>query len=154
MREIEDVICTEDGVHVLVLCTDGGVMYYQRDHNSLMRQSEGDANMTTTESDDGEGEGESMGTPSKMIVSDATMESPTTISANMSAVKSSHPHAKFYNAPSKLVELSGLTRDLQVDQAWGMRRVGQSGEVVLLRALKTKTILGTSISLALELLTS
>ena len=29
-REVQDVIGTQDGVHVLVLCGDGGVMYYRR----------------------------------------------------------------------------------------------------------------------------
>lgn len=28
-REIDEVLCTDDGLHVLVLCADGGVMYYR-----------------------------------------------------------------------------------------------------------------------------
>ncbi len=33
MREIEEVICTDDGEHVLALCADGGVMYYHGGHH-------------------------------------------------------------------------------------------------------------------------
>jgi hypothetical protein len=29
MREIEDVVGTDDGMHVLVLCADGGAMYFR-----------------------------------------------------------------------------------------------------------------------------
>lgn len=29
MREVQDVVGTQDGLHVLVLCTDGGVMYFK-----------------------------------------------------------------------------------------------------------------------------
>lgn len=30
MREVEDVIGTQDGIHVLILCTDGGVVYFKQ----------------------------------------------------------------------------------------------------------------------------
>jgi len=28
MREVENIVSTQDGAHVLILCADGGVMYY------------------------------------------------------------------------------------------------------------------------------
>jgi hypothetical protein len=30
MREVQDVISTQDGIHVLILCSDGGVLYYKQ----------------------------------------------------------------------------------------------------------------------------
>ncbi len=34
MREVQDIIGTQDGAHVLILCTDGGVMYYRRQNGT------------------------------------------------------------------------------------------------------------------------
>lgn len=33
MREVQDIMGTQDGVHVMVLCTDGGIMHYKRPHS-------------------------------------------------------------------------------------------------------------------------
>lgn len=35
MRQIEDIISTQDGKHALALCTDGGVLYFRNDYENI-----------------------------------------------------------------------------------------------------------------------
>ena len=69
MRQIDQIIGTKDAQHILALCTDGGIMYFNRS----------DAN---------------------------------------------------------LIEFQSLQREINVDKTWNLNRIGDNGEVVLLRAMK------------------
>eukprot|EP01038_Epipyxis_sp_PR26KG_P008421 gene8421-11389_t len=91
MREIDEILSTDDGLHVLVLTTDGGVMYFSRGFAPV----EGDV---------------------------LSKES------NRMNIDSQQPY---------LIELNHLTRDMDLDEAWQIRRVGSGGRVVLLRAKRT-----------------
>lgn len=48
MRQIDEVIATQDGTHALALCTDGGVLYYRAD---IPAQTEDDAKRGTVVSE-------------------------------------------------------------------------------------------------------
>lgn len=82
MRQIDEIIGTDDGKHVLVLCTDGGVLYFNCAHPLTQPQ--------------------------------CTEDMPFS---------------------GELTECATLNRDIALDNAWTVRRVGRVGETVLLRAV-------------------
>jgi len=93
MREIDEILSTDDGSHVMVLCTDGGVMHCQ-----------------------------------KHFAEDINVSQAIGASSDVS-----HCH-------SELVEVPGLQRDINSDQAWVIRSVGLSKETVIVRASKTNGV--------------
>jgi hypothetical protein len=93
MRQIKDVVGTSDGRHVVIICTDGSIMYFRRHEN---------------ESTD-------------------------------------------------IFELNSLQCEPEMNQSWMIRRVGQDGHAVLLRAMRTtdeSTTKPSSTSIRIDLLES
>jgi hypothetical protein len=102
MRQIDEIIGTDDGKHVLVLCTDGGVLYF----GCTLKQVEGKE------------------------VSDADLTDDA--SSSNDEEENRRAHVPF---SGELLECQNLLRDVALDCAWTVRRVGRSADVLLLRAV-------------------
>jgi hypothetical protein len=89
MRQIDEIVGTDDGKHALVLCTDGGVLYF----NCLPTAGQADSSQDSVEEE------------------------------------------KQLPFKGELLECPSLQRDVALDCAWTVRRVGRAAEVVLLRAV-------------------
>jgi hypothetical protein len=109
-REIEQVLSTDEGQFALILCADGGVMYYRGGGGGKGR---GSATLLATA---GAGEG---GEASK----DAFVE----------AAKGPEAGGGGQLGASGLVELPALFRQKEQQQqlgSWALRRIGRQGHVV------------------------
>lgn len=113
MRQIQDVLTTQDGQHALALCTDGGVLYYRHSEipSSPLSSSSSSSSSSTSSNNGKEGENESI------------------------------EESKFISTGT-LIEFQTLTREVEIgpkhmtDGAWCLKRVGCKGAVVLIRSYR------------------
>lgn len=121
-REIEQVICTDEGKHAIILCADGGVVYYNVPLSSnnaagvARKHAAADGGSSSDEQDGSAGAGNSSSSGS---------------------------------GAGQLVELGALFRVKDQQQhpgSWALRRVGRQGMVVLLRATTSSTTSGAQSS--------
>ena len=114
MRQIQEVLTTQDGQHALALCTDGGILYY---HQTITSSSQSTSPSTVSNaidsSDSDNGHADSFNSSNSKLLSTGT-----------------------------LVEFQSLTREVEIgpkymtDGAWCLKRVGCRGAVVLVRSCK------------------
>ena len=101
-REIEQVICTDEGTHALVLCADGGVLYYRAAQASTTQSV---ATMPTIQSQEEE-------------------EGPTT-TATLSSCS-----VGLVELPTLSSNKTKEQQQQQLLGSWALRRVGLQGHVV------------------------
>lgn len=119
MREIDEVIATADGQHVLILCTDGGVMYFE--NNIVQGDRDRDRASLVGKID----------SPLLHDNADAEAKKPT---AGVKQYTGRGPYGS-----KGLIELSDVQREIGVDQVWAIKRVGKNGDVILIRAVKSES---------------
>ncbi len=109
MRQIDEVIGTQDGSHVIALCTDGGVLHFTTSTSTSrlsipMASLEGSVSLKISPSGDHESQ-----------------------DANCADLQGATINA------GSVIEFSQLKRNPDLDSAWCLKRVGAEGRVVLLR---------------------
>ena len=125
MRQIDQVLATQDGCHALALCTDGGVLYYHANPTS----TDDAASMAGDSSGGGHSNAEAG--------DDATDWAASGGSEDLQASGGSQ---KVKKRCGQLVEFQHLSREVEIgpqfmtDNAWCLKRVGRRGVVVLIRA--------------------
>lgn len=141
MRQIDEVIGSQDGMHVLALCTDGGVLYYHSTtpYTYTLGMSSSSANLQETESFESAVSKEN--NVSNMSEKCASRTSDQNEDENIGDNQMS-VDVTTYVPSGSLVELTKLSREIDpvtgsvMDGAWNLRRVGRSGHVVLLRSCR------------------
>lgn len=111
MREIDDIISTDNGSHALILCTDGGVMYYSNPVENIIVKT---TSFTESSHDYGD-------------KPNSELESSDEVS---------HAETHSFTKSSLFLELSNIQRNQETDQSWHLKRVGANGAVALLRACR------------------
>lgn len=139
MRQIEDIIGTHDARHILILCTDGGVLYQS---NPNFASDDLDTPQAPLSEDL-----TSLGSSVASESSDAASAASSSAEGDASAIAASDSLAH-----GLLVEFMGLQRDPERERVWALKRVGRRGEVVLLRAIKPTPNSSESIAISIRLL--
>ena len=138
MRQIEDVIATHDARHALVLCTDGGVLYFRNcDEDAAQVPREGPVTRMSMSHAHTHLRTHARTHARTHSRTHARTHSRTHTHAHTHSLTHSHTHSHAYLRPMQsLVEFSSLTRNRETEKVWTLRRVGQAGDVVLLRAIR------------------
>ena len=111
------MICTDEGAHALLLCADGGVVYY----HAPMEHTNGTAAGESKKKEDGEEEEEKKESPD------------TDCGSSSGSMRGS--------GAGSLVELPHLFRQKDLQQhtgSWALRRVGLQGLVVRIQIIRDK----------------
>jgi hypothetical protein len=161
MREVQDIIGTQDGLHVMILCADGGVMYYRRALDVMLPKAVVSSEVahdcqpsvsvpmspTVPRSDLIGDFSASPYVPFPAISNIADNEQVST--PNRENSRPSSPSIADTSDRNEdlgfLQELTGIQREQEIDQAWTLKRVGSAGHVVLLRAAQVKSKDGNSV---------
>lgn len=135
MRQIEQVLATQDGCHALALCTDGGVLYYHA--------SADDTCLGPTE-DIGEGACTSVDASSgcgvEGVISQCDADDGIQTKGSGGGDSGSPRSSRIGKRFGQIVEFQHLTREVELgpqfmtDNAWCLKRVGKRGVVILIRA--------------------
>jgi hypothetical protein len=148
MRQIEQVLATQDGGHALALCTDGGVLYYHASAEDTYRGAtepvkEGGVALVEANVSSGIDSNEKTETKSGCDDISRDLEVPSdsgelAITKTDSVARS--PPAMLGKRFGQIVEFQHLTREVELgpkfmtDNAWCLKRVGKRGVVILIRA--------------------
>jgi hypothetical protein len=116
MREVSDVISTQDGKYALILCSDGGSIYYKHPN----KNEENEEN-EETEPEDEELSGDRERKVNEDDERSSNEENKSPVSRN---TKEHLP---------QLSEVVSLSKDID-NQFWSLKRVGKQGLVLLIRA--------------------
>jgi hypothetical protein len=119
MREVSDVISTQDGKYALILCSDGGIIYYKHPNKNE------DTEEPEPENEDSDGEREAKVDEYDERSSNEENKSP--ISHNHKEKENNNDHLP------QLSELSSISKDID-NQFWSLKRIGKQGLVLLIRA--------------------
>lgn len=126
-REIEQVICTDEGRHALILCADGGVVYYCAPFTTAAAATGPSVSLSNNEQQ----QQYSVGGPSSDAEEEQSAESATDAAA--STAEDTCGGGGGGGGTGQLVEMGTLFRQKDQQQhpgSWALRRVGRQGIVV------------------------